>query len=93
MAVPALVRRIEEEVKNGDIAVRLIRPLSYVGYHYISFMSKRISICRSPAVGSIIAWTFAVPHIRTWLVWDSVVEFGGLPCFFLNVTVALVLSG
>ena len=31
MAGPPLAAKVEEEVKNGDIAVRLLRPMSYVG--------------------------------------------------------------
>lgn len=39
-AMPRVVDKVETEVKNGDIVYFLQRPLSYVGYHYSSFMAE-----------------------------------------------------
>ncbi|GAA4855257.1 hypothetical protein GCM10023310_37740 [Paenibacillus vulneris] len=39
-AFPSLSTRVEEEVKNGDVGYKLIRPLSYIGYHYVGYISE-----------------------------------------------------
>lgn len=47
MAIPRIVLKVEQEVKNGDVAYFLNRPLSYIGYHYASYMAEafiRVSI-------------------------------------------------
>ncbi len=92
MAGPPLCGRIEEEVKNGDIAVRLIRPLSYVGYHYISFMSEAyFRFVVHLFVGSTIAWSFVgAPSFGYGWFGLLTLSFGGLTiAFLLNMTVAL----
>jgi ABC-2 type transport system permease protein len=59
MAGPPLCAKIEDEVKNGDIAVRLTRPFSYLGYHYASYLSEALfRFVVHLAVGSVIAWPF-----------------------------------
>jgi len=92
MAAPALGIRIEEEVKNGDIAVRLIRPLSYVGYHYISFMAEAaFRFVIHLIVGSAIAWPLAgAPSFG--LGWAGLLAlcFGALTlAFLLQISIAL----
>ncbi|GIQ64174.1 hypothetical protein PACILC2_27420 [Paenibacillus cisolokensis] len=60
MAFPHLCLRMEDEIKQGDIAIRLVRPLSYIGYHYMAFWAKpRCALsfiwrpaARSPGVSS-----------------------------------------
>ncbi|AZN40560.1 ABC transporter permease [Paenibacillus albus] len=92
MAVPALCGIIENEVKNGDIAIRLIRPLSYVGYHYSSYMAEAIfRFFIHLAVGSVIAWTFAGPP-TFGLGWAGLLALtlGAITiAFLLNMIVAL----
>ncbi|MBW7457475.1 ABC transporter permease [Paenibacillus sepulcri] len=92
MAVPSLCLRIEEEVKNGDIAIRLIRPLSYVGYHYISYIAESVfRFAVHLVVGSLIAWTFVgAPSFGLgWLGFLSL-SLGSLTlAFLLNAAVAL----
>jgi len=39
-AFPSLSTRIEEEVKNGDVGYKLTRPFSYIGYHYVGYLSE-----------------------------------------------------
>jgi ABC-2 type transport system permease protein len=59
MAGPPLCARIEDEVKNGDIAIRLTRPFSYIGYHYASYVSEALfRFFVHLGVGSMIAWPF-----------------------------------
>lgn len=92
MAGPPLCIRIEEEVKNGDIAVRLIRPLSYVGYHYISYMAEAyFRFIVHLLVGSTIAWSFVGAPLFGY-GWPGLLtlSLGALTiAFLLNATVAL----
>jgi len=62
MAAPPLCSRIEEEVKNGDVAIRLVRPQSYLNYHFSVFFSEALTrFAVHLAVGSAIAWPFVGP--------------------------------
>lgn len=62
MAGPPVGVRIEEEVKNGDIAVRLTRPLSYVGYHYGSYMGEGVlRFIVLLVAGGMVAWLTVGP--------------------------------
>jgi len=92
MAVPSLCLRIEEEVKNGEIAIRLIRPMSYVGYHYISYLAESVfRFIVHLLIGSLIAWPFvgAPSFGMGWLGFLSL-SFGALTlAFLLNAVVAL----
>lgn len=59
LAAPPLCSRIEEEVKNGDVAIRLIRPQSYVAYHFSVYFSEALlRFFVHLLVGSSIAWAF-----------------------------------
>lgn len=40
LAFPRLCTQIEEEVKNGGVAVRLLTPISYNGYQYFVYMGE-----------------------------------------------------
>ncbi|WP_308638948.1 ABC transporter permease [Paenibacillus silvisoli] len=92
MAVPSLCTLIENEVKNGDIAIRLIRPISYVGYHYSAYLSEAVfRFFVHLAVGSVIAWTFAGPPSFGW-GWAGLLSLtvGAITlAFLLNMVVAL----
>jgi len=62
LAAPPLCSRIEEEVKNGDVAIRLIRPQSYVSYHFSVFGSEALTrFAVHLLIGSAIAWPFVGP--------------------------------
>ncbi|QMV45105.1 ABC transporter permease [Cohnella cholangitidis] len=59
LAAPPVCTRIEEEVKNGDVAIRLTRPQSYVAYHFSVFASEALlRFFVHLIVGSAIAWAF-----------------------------------
>lgn len=83
MAGPPVGARIEEEVKNGDIGVRLTRPLSYVGYHFASYMGEgglRFAVLL--LAGSLVAWASV-----------GAPEFGyGLPAYIGLAALGLTLS-
>ncbi|MFD0695081.1 ABC transporter permease [Paenibacillus sp. GCM10027628] len=40
MAFPSLTTKIEQEVKNGDVGYRLTRPVSYLLFHYVSYLGE-----------------------------------------------------
>jgi len=85
MAAPPLCSRIEEEVKNGDVAIRLIRPQSYVGYHFSVFASEALTrFAVHLLVGSAIAWPFVGPP-AFGLGWLGLLELsvGALTVTFL----------
>lgn len=42
MAMPRLIDKVETEVKQGDIAYFLNRPLSYIGYHYCGYLAEAL---------------------------------------------------
>ena len=92
MGVPALCMVIENEVKSGDIALRLIRPFSYIGYHYAAYMAEAIfRFFIHLAVGGFIAWLCVGPP-SFGLGWAGLfsLTLGALTiAFLLNMTVAL----
>ncbi|XID92996.1 ABC transporter permease [Paenibacillaceae bacterium WGS1546] len=62
LAAPPVCSRIEEEVKNGDVAIRLIRPQSYLNYHFSAYASEALMrFGVHLLVGSAIAWPFVGP--------------------------------
>ncbi|MFC5402503.1 ABC transporter permease [Cohnella soli] len=92
MAVPPLCARVEDEVKNGDIAIRLIRPFSYLGYHYSSFLAEAvIRLFIHLFVGSLIAWPIAgAPSFGQGWAGLAALSLGALTIsFLLHAVVAL----
>ncbi|TJY43340.1 ABC transporter permease [Cohnella pontilimi] len=92
MAGPPLCARIEEEVKNGDIAVRLTRPFSYLAYHYASYLSEALfRFVIHLGVGSAIAWPFVgAPSFGFGWLGLAVLSIGALTVdFLLKAVVAL----
>jgi ABC-type uncharacterized transport system, permease component len=62
MACPQLCIRIEEEVKQGEVAVRLIRPIAYNGFHYMTYLAEAgVRFVVQLAAGSAIAWAYMGP--------------------------------
>lgn len=62
MACPNLCVRIEEEVKQGEVAIRLIRPIAYNGFHYMTYLAEAgVRFVVQLAAGSAIAWAYMGP--------------------------------
>jgi ABC-2 type transport system permease protein len=79
MAMPRVVDKVEQEVKNGDVAYFLHRPLSYIGYHYCGFISEAlIRVCMNLVIGGLLIY-FLFEGIS--LQWTTV-----------PITVALLIS-
>ncbi|GGG10008.1 ABC transporter permease [Paenibacillus abyssi] len=92
MAKPPIGAKIEEEVKSGDIAVRLIRPLSYVGFHYMSYMGEAtLRFFIHLAVGSSIALSFmGAPEFGSGLAALFMLSIGAFTvAFMLHMIIAL----
>lgn len=61
-------RQIEREIREGDVAVRLNKPYSYLLFHWCVFMGESlIKAFVLATIGGLIAW-FAVgaPPIQAW---------------------------
>jgi ABC-2 type transport system permease protein len=92
MAFPHLCLRVEDEIKQGDIAIRLVRPLSYIGYHYMAFLGEAaLRFVVHLAAGSAIAWCFVGPPAfgAGWAGLLALSAGAMTVAFLLNVTVAL----
>ncbi|WP_155836206.1 ABC transporter permease [Alicyclobacillus herbarius] len=95
MGCPHIMQRLAEEIKHGDIAYRLTKPIGYIGYnfaHYLGEASIRIFV--NFILAGIVTTFFFGPPPVTW---------GSLGCglgvtavavstqFALNMTLGLLL--
>lgn len=56
LGTPRLVASISQEVIQGDIAYRLTKPLSYLGFHYFTYLAQALTrITINLAVASLVA--------------------------------------
>jgi ABC-2 type transport system permease protein len=101
MSLPQLTRRIDQEVRSGQLAYLLGRPCSYVLYNFAHYLGERlVRLCMNGAVGIVLALVIVgLPHF-TWqgvLSWplmvfmavsiDFVIYFGiGLLAFWAEET-------
>ncbi|MDI4646526.1 ABC transporter permease [Cohnella hashimotonis] len=87
LAGPPVGVRIEEEVKNGDIAVRLTRPLSYVGYHYGAYVGEgALRFFVLLAAGALVAWLSVGPLAPGYGL------FAYLPLALLGLTLSFLMT-
>ncbi|MFC3798136.1 ABC transporter permease [Cohnella sp. GCM10012308] len=87
MAGPPVGARIEEEVKSGDIAVRLTRPLSYVGYHYGSYLGEGVlRFAVLLAAGGLVAWLSVGPPAPGY----GLIAY--LPLAMLGLTISFLMT-
>lgn len=101
MSMPALTRRIDLEVRSGQLAYQLGRPCSYVFYNYAHYLGERlVRLTMNAAIGSVLAlliagWPhFSLPGILAWplvalaaLSIDFVAYFSiGLLAFWIEET-------
>jgi ABC-2 type transport system permease protein len=68
MSMPALTRRIDMEVRSGQLAYLLGRPCSYILYNYAQYMGERlIRLLINGIIGAALALVFVgLPHF-TWM--------------------------
>ncbi|HEU5229349.1 MAG TPA: hypothetical protein VFU49_16145 [Ktedonobacteraceae bacterium] len=68
MSMPALTRRIDQEVRSGQLAYLLGRPCSYILYNYAHYLGERlVRLTMNALVGSVLALLIAGwPHF-SWM--------------------------
>ncbi|WP_282941052.1 ABC-2 family transporter protein [Paenibacillus sp. RC67] len=91
-AFPSLATRIEEEVKNGDVGYKLTRPLSYIGYHYVGYISEvAIRLFVNLCVGGLLGFVlFGWPSFGWGLLGFILMSVGAITInFLLNMALAL----
>src|SRR5690606_34760717 len=92
MACTQLCIKIEDEVKQGDIAVRFIRPLSYIGFHFMAYMGDAaLRFIVQLAAGTAIAWFYvgAPAFGLGWAGFFVLLPGAFVTAFFLNLSIAL----
>ncbi len=68
MSNPLLTQRIDEEVRSGQIAYQLIRPNSYILYHFARYLGERlVRIGMNSIVGAALALVVVGPPHFTWM--------------------------
>lgn len=77
MSLPQLTKRIDQEVRSGQLAYLLSRPCSYILYNYFHYLGERlVRFMMNGIVGAIMALLMVgLPHL-TWpgvLAWPFVV--------------------
>lgn len=67
MSLPALTRRIDMEVRSGQLAYLLGRPCNYILYNFAQYLGERVvRIAINGAVAALLAFVIAgLPHF-TW---------------------------
>lgn len=79
LSLPQLTRRIDQEVRSGQLAYLLGRPCNYVFYNFAHYLGERlVRLTINGVVGAILALIFVgLPHF-TWmgvLAWPLVTFF------------------
>jgi ABC-2 type transport system permease protein len=95
MGSPRLVTRLSEEIKQGDVAYRLTKPVDYVFYNYADYLGEstvRIALNLIIA-GAVATLCFGGPPITFTSVWQFIViTFGALSLqFFMYMSLCLLL--
>jgi len=92
IALPSLQAVVEQDVKSGDVAYRLTKPMNYVGYYFAWYNAEvllrtTVNLIAGGALGLLV---FGVPDFGFgWLAF-LVMAFGAFTVnFLLNMIVAL----
>lgn len=76
-SMPALTRRIDQEVRSGELAYLLGRPCSYSLYNFAHYLGERfVRLALNGAVAAGVALIFVGPPHITWMgvaVWPLMV--------------------
>jgi ABC-2 type transport system permease protein len=68
MSLPSLTRRIDMEVRSGQLAYLLGRPCSYILYNYAQYMGERlVRLLINAIIGAALALVFVGPPHFTWM--------------------------
>ncbi|KEO80998.1 ABC transporter permease [Tumebacillus flagellatus] len=92
LSSPRLARRIEDEVKKGDVAYQLTRPVSYLLFQYAQYMGEAyvlvpVHLLVGGALGTMM---FGVPHFGWGWIGFLLISVGAFTVnFLLNMILAL----
>lgn len=79
MSLPALTRRIDQEVRSGQLAYLLSRPCSYILYNFAQYLGERlVRFIMNCAVGCVLALLIVgLPHLTLLgiLAWPLTILF------------------
>lgn len=77
LSLPQLSRRIDQEVRNGNVAYVLGRPCSYLLYNYAHYLGERlVRLALNGVVAAAVALIFVGPPHFNWMgviVWPLMV--------------------
>lgn len=66
-SMPALTRRIDQEVRSGELAYLLGRPCSYILYNYAHYLGERlVRLVLNGIIAAAVALIFVGPPRFTW---------------------------
>jgi ABC-2 type transport system permease protein len=79
MSLPQLTRRIDQDVRSGQLAYLLGRPCNYVFYNFATYLGERVvRLAINGVVGAVVALIYVgLPHF-TWMgvmAWPLVTFF------------------
>ncbi|MCI3921613.1 ABC-2 family transporter protein [Paenibacillus sp. TRM 82003] len=92
LALPSLQAVVDQDVKSGDVAYRLTKPIHYVGYYFSWYnadvlLRLTVNLIVGGALGLLV---FGVPDFGYgWLAFPLVVVGAATVNFLLNMIVAL----
>ncbi len=67
-SLPALTRRIDQEVRSGQLAYLLVRPCSYVFYNFAQYLGERVvRFTINGIVAASVALILVGPPHLTWM--------------------------
>jgi len=67
-SMPTLTRRIDQEVRSGQLAYLLGRPCSYIFYNFAQYMGERlVRFTINGIVAAVVALVFVGPPHLTWM--------------------------
>jgi ABC-2 type transport system permease protein len=67
-SMPALTRRIDQEVRSGQLAYLLGRPCNYIFYNFAQYMGERlVRFTINGIVAAVVALVFVGPPHLTWM--------------------------
>ncbi|GLV60062.1 multidrug ABC transporter permease [Dictyobacter sp. S3.2.2.5] len=94
LSLPALTRRIDQEVRSGQLAYLLGRPSSYVLYNYAHYLGERlVRLLMNAVVGALLALLMAGPPHFTWqgvLAWPLVALLALSIDFVMHFSIGLL---
>ncbi|MEK3720762.1 ABC transporter permease [Paenibacillus sp. FSL H8-0034] len=91
-AFPSLATRVEEEVKNGDVGYKLTRPLNYIAFHYVGYVSEvTVRLLVNLSIGGLLGVAiFGWPDFGWGWMGFLLMSLGAITInFLLNMALAL----